>query len=65
MCFNMLNASEDQWEIYSDKIIVKERLKFKSCISKDARDFVYSCCEVDVRIRPDVKHLLTLPWLQN
>ena len=65
MCFNMLNASEDQWKIFSDEIIVKDRLKFKDCISKDARDFVFTCLEVDVKVRHDVKHLLDLPWLKN
>ena len=60
--FSMLNACGDQWKIFSDEIIVKECIKFKDCISKDARDFVFTCLEVDVKVRPDVKHLLTLPW---
>ena len=64
ICFNLLNACDDRWKKYKGQKIEK-CLKFKDNISQEARDFVYKCCTVDVRIRPDVKHLLDLPWMRN
>ena len=64
MCFNMLNASPDLWDVYNDEVI-EECFNFKDSISKEAKEFVLKCCEVDVKKRPNVKNLLNLPWLQN
>ena len=64
ICFNVLNASPDLWDVYNDEII-SECFNFKDGISKEAKEFVLKCCEVDVKKRPSVKNLLNLPWLKK
>ena len=63
MSYNILTADNMPWEKYNNEVI-EECFVFKEIISKEARDFVIKCCTVDVGKRPDLKHLMDLPWLK-
>lgn len=51
------------WENYKDGMV--KGLRFHQDVSKDAKDFVLTCLQPDVRVRVPLSYLINMKWLNE
>ena len=64
LAYSILPGHDDvPWDKYKDGMI--NELTFSSSVSQEAKDFVMTCLEPDVRVRVPLKYLINMKWLKN
>lgn len=64
LAYSILPGHDDvPWEKYKEGSV--KTLTFNENVSQEAKDFVLTCLEPDVRVRVTMKHLLNMKWLNN